>query len=540
MLLQKIEWFTPGRCRFLALISGILMALPFMYGQLALLTWVAPIPYLLVLLFSCEKNRTYKYFFSLSLCFGIGYFGLLYHWFVFLYPMDFAGLNVIESIGVILLAIIALSLISSLQYSLLPLGLRLLYHPFLKHHKYLIAFLVASLFTLSEWISSQTWLGIPWGRLAVSQTEFTINIQSTNIMGSYFVGFLIILFAAFVSIALLFQPSFRSLFCLKSYIWCAVAVFVLNFTYGVFSILLYTTPSENASKVLLVQGNVSSSEKWKESSYGSVFEKYVSVTIEGCEANKPDIVVWPETMLSYSMYTNEGARKILSDIAVTYQVDIFLGTFVKEDQNSYNAIVHLDPNGNEDSVIYVKRHLVPFGEYLPCRSILEKLFPFLNDINMLSTDLTPGESSSVWTTEKGKIGGLICFDSIYDTLALDSVQNDAELLVIVTNDSWYKDSFAIYQHNRHAVLRAVENRRWVVRAANTGVSSVISPTGEIMDSIAPLVTGSLSEVVFFEEERTLYSYVGNLLVWGTAGYCIAIGLVKFQIYKKEKLSLKKS
>ena len=139
---------------------------------------------------------------------------------------------------------------------------------------------------------------------------------------------------------------------------------------------------------------------------------------------------------------------------------------------------------------------------------------------MLSSSLTPGDNTHVFRTEIGTIGGLICFDSIYEALSRDSVLDGADLLILSTNDSWYKDSAAVYQHNGHAVLRAIENGRYLVRAANTGISSILSPYGDITASLEPLKTGYVVGEISMESSSTLYTILGNAIVWLSLGYLL--------------------
>ena len=113
------------------------------------------------------------------------------------------------------------------------------------------------------------------------------------------------------------------------------------------------------------------------------------------------------------------------------------------------------------------------------------------------------------TRSCGRVGRLVCFDSIYPELARDSAKSGAEMLILSTNDSWYLDSPAVYQHNYHAVLRSVENGRWTLRAANTGISSIISPEGRVTDMLDPLTKGYIVGSACFESERTLYSHIGD-------------------------------
>ena len=121
--------------------------------------------------------------------------------------------------------------------------------------------------------------------------------------------------------------------------------------------------------------------------------------------------------------------------------------------------------------------------------------------------------TEIMKTAGGKVGCLICFDSIYETLSLESVADGAELLCISTNDSWFSGSSALRQHNAQAQLRAIENNRYIVRSANTGISSIISSKGEIIDSVGDSKEGYAIGDVAYIQERTLYSLTGNMIVW---------------------------
>ena len=184
---------------------------------------------------------------------------------------------------------------------------------------------------------------------------------------------------------------------------------------------------------------------------------------------------------------------------------------------------------------YYKRHLVPFGEYVPLRDFVRVVFPMLDQVSMLSDDVIPGEDSNLFDSKYGKIGALICFDSIYEPAALDAVRDGAELIVIGTNDSWFFDSSGVYMHNAQAQIRACETGRYIVRSANTGVSSVIDARGNILDIEPPLQEGYVIADVTFRSAKTLYTYVGNLFVY-IAIFLIAIPpvLCFYEKIKKKK------
>ena len=182
---------------------------------------------------------------------------------------------------------------------------------------------------------------------------------------------------------------------------------------------------------------------------------------------------------------------------------------------------------------YAKRRLVPFGEFVPMRDFICAVFPFLDEIAMLESDITAGNDSALFETEYGKVGSLICFDSIYEELARDSVRDGAQLLCISTNDSWFGDSAALYQHNAQAILRSIETGRYTVRAANTGVSSIITNKGEIVDMMPPLTRGYALGTVEFIRKNTLYTNVGNILVYISIAFTAAI----FALYSvKDKIN----
>ena len=189
------------------------------------------------------------------------------------------------------------------------------------------------------------------------------------------------------------------------------------------------------------------------------------------------------------------------------------GAFFEEGADEYNSVFAFEPDGKLNETVYFKRRLVPFGEFVPFASVIEKIIPPLASLNAFSSDITSGKDSNIIKTDNADLGCLICFDSIYESLARDSVKDGAQVFMIATNDSWFSDSAALRMHNNQARLRAIETRRSVVRAANTGISSVITPTGEILDSVGALKKGLIVEEVELNDGLTLYTRIGNLFVY---------------------------
>ena len=153
------------------------------------------------------------------------------------------------------------------------------------------------------------------------------------------------------------------------------------------------------------------------------------------------------------------------------------------------------------------------------------LIPPLAELSALDSDLTPGVDSALFELPEGKLGSLICFDSIYEQLTLDSVRDGANLMLISSNDSWFYDSAAVYQHQAQAQLRAIESGRYVVRAANTGISTVISDEGALLAWIDPLTTGYRVADVQMRTRPTPYSVVGNLFVYLCFGFVLLLPIL---------------
>ena len=177
---------------------------------------------------------------------------------------------------------------------------------------------------------------------------------------------------------------------------------------------------------------------------------------------------------------------------------------------------------------------MPFGEYVPFRRVAEVVVPVFADIGMLTEDLTPGQSSELVDTKWGKIGTLICFDSIYEVLTLQSVRDGANVIILPTNDSWFTDSAAAYMHNNQARYRAIESNRYFVRAADTGITDIITPKGKTEGVLAPMTEGMTVGTVYLNTGRTLYSYIGNLFVYLLIAALAALPLWQLWHTIKEK------
>lgn len=491
--------------------SGILTGLTVCFPAIGVLEWISLIPAFVVMLRLCTdgKHKLVSVYFY-GLFFYMCYFVTAWHWFFSMYPLDFTELGRAEALAVILLAVLGIPLIQSLSFALTFLFSSLLSKTTaVKKFPLMLPFAVAALWTVLEWSETLFWIGVPWARLSIGQTELLTQVQSASLFGCYFVTFLLVAVNCLAAYALLFADV------RKLCVTVAASLLIGNTLFGAVSLFAnsMTDLDSEPIRVAVIQGNISSTEKWGEDWYSVTVTKYVDL-IDKAAGDGAELVILPETVFPIYIEDSVMTQELLSKSAKGNNITILVGTMTRDENNRQrNIVIVIDAEGEiHYDNYYSKRHLVPFGEYVPHRDLLTVLFPPLANISMLSDDIVPGDSASVYTNEKYSVGAAICFDSIYESLLRDSANSGAEILSISTNDSWFSDSAGVYMHEAQAKLRAIETGRYVLRAANTGVSAIISPTGKAIAEIEPLVDGYAVENVYARSGATLYSTVGNVYV----------------------------
>jgi apolipoprotein N-acyltransferase len=229
-------------------------------------------------------------------------------------------------------------------------------------------------------------------------------------------------------------------------------------------------------KVAVVQGDIPQDEKWDPAFQEKTLKKYLDLSRRAL-AEGPEIVVWPETALPFYPLESPLWRMLNERLTVPARVVLVTGAPHRETGPSgpryHNSAFAAGPSGVLGR--YDKQHLVPFGEYVPLRRLLFFLSPVVDSIG----DFTPGTDGAPLACNGLRIGVLICFETIFPELAAERTRKGADLLVDLTNDAWYGMTSAPWQDLAMAVFRAVECRRAVARAANTGFSGFIDPAGRI-------------------------------------------------------------
>jgi len=508
--------FSKRKQRITKLISaagGILCGLPFMVKELWLLGWIAS-AFLVLALFradsdgKCSMRRAY----AVAYCFFYPFYLCGFYWILYMYPMEYAGVTPLFSACVLTFGLLAMAVLFSLPFSFIgPLFVYISRK--VRQSGMSVWFALVSfpcLWIIFEWIQTLTWIGVPFVWLAVGQQYMLPAVQSASLFGTLFVDFLMVLVGAFAAFAFITKEKRRV------FASAALAVFLLNIGFGTVRLFIPSSEAENTVTAAAVQGNISSiDEKWN-MEYADIKEVYLDLINDAAD-DGAELVVLSESAVPAYFNVNPSRFSPFAEIAENRGITILLGGYyrIEHSDGSYasgNAIYSVNPDGTVGEDQYIKRKLVPFGEYVPMRPFIETVFPALTEISMLASDGGRGEDSALHDTVYGKIGSLVCYDSVYNTLALESVRDGAELLSVSTDDSWFERSPELYLHLGHSVLRSIENGRYLVRAANTGISAIIDHKGRVTDQLpADAVGYSLGEIEF-RSGNTLFTAVGNVIV----------------------------
>ena len=520
----------------LAMLIGVaLTALTLIFPQIGFLEWITLIPFFVGAFVYCANSTKslWRTYWAGFLTIFVYYF-IIYHWFLSLYPLDFIEMDNASSAVVVAAGWIGLSVLQAIPgglifviFKLLDRGGIFVRTPILR------PIVLSALWIVFEWSSTFGWTGVPWGRLCIGQSEYLPILQSASLFGSYFVSFLILIVNGLLAYAIF---NFR--ITAKAILSVALALILLfsNILLGVG--LMRQEDGERVSvQVAAIQGNVDMDAKG--TAVAELMRVYGDMTREAV-AKGAEIVVWPESIFPYRMNLYSLLTNFVSDLADECDVTLIVGAlYGGEDDKDYNTLYMITPDGKISDNLYHKRHLVPFGEYVPMRDVIMTLIPPLAELSALDDDMTPGTETALFETEWGKLGGLICFDSIYEELTRASVRDGANLMLLPSNDSWwFSTSVETYQNETQAMLRAIESGRYLVRAGNTGISSIITEHGEHKAWLAPETKGIAISDVEMCTHTTLYTRIGNLFVYLCMAFVLLLYPVDFLVSKYKKKIIK--
>lgn len=527
------------RILFLVISGGVTGAcMTFSSFPLMLAEWISLIPACLVIFRLADdlaKKRSgrirFRTVFRLWGCgflFFMSEYLVVYHWFVSMYPLEFTGISKAGAAAVVLLGWVGLSILGSLACGVVfALAVSVCSGKLCTLHPILRMIAPAIIYPLFEIFETFFWTGVPWNRLGLGQlasaTLPPLTLLSSSLFGPYFTTFLIVFTSASIAHGLFFGK-------LKKRSLLAASVFTANLIIGL-AVFLFS-PAGGNFRAAAVQGNFTSASKWS-ASLSDTLDRYERLTEEAARQGA-EAVVWPETALTVTLVPGSQTDRLLSSAAKENGLLLSVGCFEEGETGSKNVIRCYYPDGTAAGDSYSKRHLVPFGEYVPVRDLIETLIPPLTEISMLSSDLEAGSGTAILELGETRIGWLICFDSIYERLCRDTARDGAQVVFMSTNDSWFGTSRALYMHLAQARLRAIENGIPVVRSANTGISAVIDRFGRISAVSEPDTEAVVCAEVELPSGRTLYSVTGEVFIFLSLAFVLATAAFEIVCFLKEK------
>ncbi len=490
-----------------AVVSGVLLTLAYPPRSLGFISFVALVP----LTVACYRRDYAKSaFFKAGYLFGIAFFLGHLWWIVFL-----SASSSITVPWLMVPALVTLVLYVSLYPALFLLLLRSL------GRRSLLAAIVLGppLWMMTEIVRSAGELGFSWGALGYSLVGYPVFIQGAAVVGVFGMGAVIVLVNMLWSYAIAARGARRRVTALV----LGTAVVVGLAIYGDEEIRRFDNATTvTTHRVAVVQPNVDLSIKWEPAYRDSTFRLIERLTRQSALLG-PELIVFPETCAPVFIRQDTKFRMGLSGMAQELEVGIFIGFLYGSYRGAgrprgiYNSSGLFYPHGG--LAVYNKNHLLPFGEAIP----LAWKFPVLKKINFGQANFDPGDPKPPIDSPVGELAPLICFESIFTGISRRAVSQGADVLLNITNDGWFGRTPGSFQHADMAIYRAVENGRYLLRSANTGISMIVDPKGRVVTSLGLEEQGILVENIREIEGKTLYTRIGDVWLVVSAALLIIVG-----------------
>jgi len=511
----------------LAVLSAVLLVVSFPKFDLGFLAWIGLLPILIA-----SNGKSLKYSFILWFLCGLFFFGGVFYW------------------------TFAIPKYTVLHHSLLGLYLP----PYFAFFGLAFAFIskrwgvrpalsaAPFLWVSLEYVRSNlSFMALPWALLAHSQYQYPVIIQIASVTGTYGLSFLIVLVNAAIVQMLIIRRTLRtgSAGLKNSTPWtrarlvlpgAAAILLILALGYGQNEL---SEPAEKRFiKASVLQGNINQERKADPRRHAPyIMDRYTELTTSAA-LDEPDLIVWPEgatpgfILKDVTLYQRmiSIVREINTYLLVgSSEYAKFRKTLPKDKRaRSGNTALFFSPEGKILGQ-YLKIQLVPFGEYIPLEGVIE--WPhFILSKEGKSYD-TPGQEHTLFSLKETKFGVVICWEHVFPDLFRTFVKNGANFMLNITNEGWFGDTAAPYQMLAISVFRAVENRRAIARAANTGISCFVDPYGRITGRVQDrhkkdtFIEGYLTGEIPIWNHKTFYTKHGEVFAY----LCIAIALLMVAI-----------
>lgn len=513
------------------MLSAVLLELPFpvagpMPPWRGLIAFVALVPLIWAVLSreGCPRPLTAG-FLPGYLCGVLWYAGNCY-W-IYDTMQIHGGVPPMGSVGILLL----FSLVLGLYFGLFGMGLRLV-----QNRLGLIAALMAApvLWTALDLVAARV-TSVPWDQLGYSQVDNPLLSHLAPLTGVYGITFLLVMVNALLAGAIL-QPATRVFRLVTAAIFVAVIFFAIE--------RQPVKPAATATAVLMQPNlDVESAGVWPGPLWDQQIAQFTHFATQDCggamngipetgavvgqSCGKPSLVVWPESPAPY-FEDEDRFRSAMKSIAMAAHSPLVIGGVgMEQDANNdalyYNSGIVFDTQGNRIGR-YDKIHLVPFGEFVPYR----ELFFFAKKLTRKVGETSRGKERNVFRIEDAqgnahRYGVFICYESVFADEVREFAKNGAEVFVNISDDGWYGDTSAPWQHLNMARMRAIENRRWILRDTNNGVTAVIDPNGAVRQSIPRHSVDALVAGFGYNDETTFYTRHGDVFAWLCT--ILSVGLV---------------
>ncbi|MFZ2088372.1 MAG: apolipoprotein N-acyltransferase [Desulfobaccales bacterium] len=500
-----------------AIFSGLLLAAAFPKYDQSYLLFVGLIPMLWAL-----RGQTRKAGFWLGMVNGLAFYLGLLSW-IFHVTHVYGKFPVPLALGVVLL----LAFYLSLYRALWAWGV-----VWAEKRGVSLLWFAPAWWVVLEFVQGYPISSFPWELMGHGLYQQPLLIQAADLIGAYGLSFLLVLVN--VSLGFIFFPYARGRLHggRVHTLTLLILVLVAWVGYGYFRLGTVTEVIAQSPKIktAVIQGNIQQSDKWDPKIAQATLETYARLTRQTLERAKETaapgqapLVIWPETAAPFFFNYRPGLDTpldiIVREVARENRIYLLFGAPAMDTRPEgdlfYNRAYLLNPQG-EVMGFYDKAHLVPWGEYVP----FQRIFFFIQKMVPMIGDFMEGPVGATVPFNQGKVGVLICYESIFGYISRAQVANGAQLLVNITNDAWFGRTSAPYQHMSMSVLRAVENRVSLARAANTGISTFINPDGRILWT-SPLEqeAGQIMELPWLTGGTFFTSY-GHYFPWVCIGVAV--------------------
>jgi apolipoprotein N-acyltransferase len=492
LLLNDMKRLLPDKLTWLSALSGLLLAASFPLPDYGLLAWLGLLPLILVM-----QGRPFKSGFVA----GMVFFAASLYW-----------LNIVmTTYGHLSLGVSFVLYLSLAAYLALYWGAATWASCRLKEFRgYSVAVTLPVFWVALEFLREFALTGFPWATVGYSQHSWLVMIQSADLFGVYGLSYLVVLSNAMLGEVLLSLSGKRFSASPVRVFGATALLFLLNYGYGYWCLQQQDLDMRGESlQTAVIQGNIPQDLKWRPENQLKTVEAYRDLSLRAESAGAKDLIIWPEAAMPF--YYQDGGRlaSLVEKLPLETNSALLFGSpaYIKDPGGIryLNSAFLLSSSaqliGRSDKI-----HLVPFGEYVP----LETFLPFVDKLVAGIGDYSPGEINPL-PIQGQQMGVLICYEVIFPELAREYVRQGSGLLVNITNDAWFGKSSAPWQHLAMARFRAIENRVWLVRAANTGVSAMIAPSGRIIKQTGLFEPAFLVAEIGLGARPGLYSHMGDLV-----------------------------